>query len=215
MLSSLLVLLSIICFAQEKDSVKITEKRFFSTYPNKIAKLQTNGVAVGVLDDYKPQHQINGLNLQFNPLVLIYPLLPKAIPIPDESSGTVSINGIHISTSGLSDGNVINGLAISAYHHAVKTNGISFNLFNNSSGKLNGIHSSFFANNANMGNGIFISFLGNSIDKMNGIQIGCTNDSESVKGIQIGLFNTTKKLKGLQIGLWNKNAKRVMPIINF
>ena len=150
-----------------------------------------------------------------NPLVLIYPLILRGIEVPAEEEATVVVNGIHVSTGGMTDGNSVNGIGVSAYHHAVKTNGISANFYNNTSGTLNGIHVSGFANNSEKGAGITIAAIGNYSENFSGLQVSFFNEAKSMKGIQIGLSNKSERLKGLQLGLWNKNGKRSLPIINF
>ncbi len=219
---------SLMIFAQ--DSLIIDEKnetRIFTVNPAKNVK-NTAGINVGILDDYKKQ-KINGFNFQLNPFSALYFLIPKAIPIPTEEKATVVANGLHISTGGMVDGNQLNGVGISAYHHAMESNGFTVNFFNNTSGKLNGLHVSGMANNSEKGNGITISILGNYSNKYNGVQISGENFSESLNGVQIGLVNKTtnskglqiglvnksKKHKGVQIGFWNKNGKRTLPILNF
>ena len=122
---------------------------------------------------------------------------------------------LSISTSGMTDGKKLNGIAISAYHHAMITNGISANFYNNTSGKLNGIHVSGFANNSDKGAGITVAAMGNYSENFSGIQLAFFNKAKSMKGVQIGLSNKSDKLKGLQVGLWNKNGKRSLPIFNF
>ena len=201
-------------FSQNIDSISLRKTKFISFSPKKNLSDNVNGINVGVLDAYDGQ-KINGFNLQFNPIVIIYPLLPKAIPPPEKDNGSVVINGLHLSTSGTTDAKEMNGIDVSMYHHAFATNGISVNFYNNTSKKLNGIHISGFSNNTDVGNGLNIAFLGNYAENFNGLQIGLSNDAENLKGLQVGLFNKTNKMKGLQIGFWNKNGKRSLPFINF
>lgn len=201
-------------FSQKSDSISERPTKFISFSPKKTLSNNVNGINIGVLDDYDGQ-KINGVNLQFNPFVLIYPLLPKAIPAPERDQGSVVINGIHLSTSGTTDAKEVNGIGVSLYHHAFATNGFSANFYNNTSKKLNGIHVSGFSNNANVGNGLNVAFLGNYAENFNGVQISLSNETENLKGLQVGLFNKTNKMKGLQIGFWNKNGKRSLPFINF
>lgn len=201
-------------FSQNADSISLRKTKFISFSPKRILSNNVNGINIGVFDDYDGQ-KINGINLQLNPIVIIYPLLPKAIPAPERDKGSVVINGIHISTSGTTDAKEMNGIGVSMYHHAFATNGISANFYNNTSKKLNGIHVSGFSNNTDVGNGLNIAFLGNYAEKFNGVQIGFSNETENLKGAQVGFFNKANKIKGLQIGLWNKNNKRSLPIINF
>lgn len=201
-------------FSQNADSIYVRKTKVISFSPKKNLSNNVNGINMGILDAYDGQ-KINGLNLQFNPFVIIYPLLPKAIPAPEKDKGSVVINGIHISTSGTTDAKEMNGIGVSMYHHAFATSGITLNFYNNTSKKLNGIHVSGFSNNADDGNGLNVAVLGNYAEKFNGLQIGLSNETENLKGLQLGLFNKTNEMKGLQIGFWNKNGKRSLPIINF
>ena len=159
---------------------------------------------------------------------LIYFLFPKALPVPTKDNSTVTVNGLHFSTGGMMNGEKLNGVGASAFHHARITNGLTMNIFNNTSGKLNGLHISGFYNDAETGNGMLIA-VNNDVGNFNGIQLGIMNNTELGRGLQIGVYNKTKKQKGLQIGLinkteakkgfqigfWNKNSKRTLPLINF
>ncbi|MGA9213429.1 LA_2272 family surface repeat-containing protein [Kaistella sp.] len=215
-------------FGQDSLSQDLKLKSAVITFnPAKIAK-NTTGINLGVFDSYQKQ-KINGINLQINPITLLYPLLPQAIPVPSEDEVTVILNGIHISTGGMMDGAKLNGLGISIYHHARVTNGFSANLFNNTSGILNGIHVSGAANNSEKGAGITFAFMGNYSEKFTGLQIGGFNEAKQMKGLQIGFVNKSENLKGIQVGIvnnnkngrnfqlgfWNKNTKRTLPILNF
>lgn len=196
-----------------QDSLKIKSALVTVNPQNKNLR-NTNGLNVGVLDDYQKQ-RINGLNLQANPISLIYPLIPKALPVPSKEASTVTVSGLHLSTGGMVDGEKLNGLGISIYHHCRITNGVSVNFYNNTSGILNGIHISGFVNNSLKGNGLNVAFLGNYSDDFKGMQVAIFNQSEKMKGMQIGMVNKSKKMKGLQIGLWNENEKRKLPLINW
>lgn len=196
------------------DSVVEKRTKFIAISPKKSGNDNVNGINLGILDAYDKQ-KINGINFQLNPLSLIYPLLPQAIDFPNEKNATVTINGIHISTGGTTDAKKLNGIGVSIYHHAMVTNGISANFYNNTSEKLNGIHVSGFSNNSVYGKGLHLSVLNNDSENFCGIQVALFNNSKDLKGLQFGLFNTTEKMKGLQIGFWNKNAKRSLPLINF
>lgn len=217
------VLLS--CYFHAQDSLKIEEyKPGIITF----SPQNTNGIAFGIMDDYQSNQKINGINLQANPISLIYPLIPKAIPVPTEERATVTVNGLHISTGGMMDGNKLNGIGISIYHHARVTNGFSFSFYNNTSGVLNGLHLSWLSNSAETGNGMLIA-MSNSAENFNGVQVGAANENLEGKGLQIGVFNKGENFKGVQLGLinknkngrnfqigfWNKNSKRTLPLINF
>lgn len=225
----LLTTMLISSFACGQDSINVIEKndtRIFTINPS-LEVRNTAGINVGILDDYEKQ-TINGLNLQANPISLIYFLFPKALPVPTEQQSTATINGLHLSTGGMMEGEKLNGVGISAFHNARITNGLTLNLFNNTSGILNGLHISGFYNEAEIGNGLLVA-IGNDVQKFNGIQIGAINSNGFGTGLQIGIFNKTKRQRGLQVGLvnkteakkgfqigfWNKNAKRTLPLINF
>ncbi|AZA80453.1 hypothetical protein EG341_16430 [Chryseobacterium lactis] len=212
--------------AQDSLRTEEIQSKIITFNPKSIPE-NTNGINLGVMDDYQSK-KINGINLQGNPLSIIYLLIPKPIEIPSDESATVSINGLHISTGGITDGKQLNGVGISMYHIAQVTNGVTINGFNNNSGKLNGVHVSFLNNSADTGNGLLIS-LSNSTGSYNGAQLGIHNKSDVLKGmqigginiakenngLQIGVINKTEKTKGFQIGFWNKNAKRSLPLVNF
>lgn len=229
MKTKLLILSIFICaFSFGQDSLKqdLKLKSGLVTFnPSKVTR-NTNGINLGILDEYQKQ-RINGINLQANPITLLYLLIPKAIELPKKGEETVTVNGLHISTGGMMDGKKLNGIGISMYHIAQETNGISINSFNSNIGKMNGVQISWLNNSIEKGNGLQLSFS-NSGDKFNGLQIGLGNEINSGHGIQIGFYNSTKKLKGLQVGVinksenrgfqigfWNKNSKRTMPFINF
>lgn len=205
------VFISTVIFGQ--DMVKI-KSAVFTVNPKKSFTKNTSGINVGVLDVYKKQ-TVNGLNLQANPLSLIYPLIPTAIPVPTEEASTVVVNGLHLSTGGMTDGEKLNGVGISMYHHARITNGFSVNFYNNTSGSLNGIHLSGFANSSDKGVGINAALLGNYSDDFGGVQVSCFNNSKKMKGLQVGLVNKSEHLRGIQLGLWNVNEKRKLPLINW
>lgn len=219
------LLLGIFIYGQELAESKM-KSQIVTFNPSQIPK-NTTGINVGILDQYENQ-KINGLNFQLNPISLIYLLIPQEIQVPKEDSGTVSINGIHLSTGGMLEGKVLNGIGISMYHIAEKTNGITVNGFNNNSGKLNGLHVSLISNSAVSGNGMLVS-LSNTADDFSGIQVGGSNQNSQGKGLQVGIVNRGERFKGAQIGLvnkntngrsfqigfWNKNSKRTMPLINF
>jgi len=213
-------------FGQDSLKQDLKIKSALVTFnPSKIAK-NTNGINLGILDAYQKQ-RINGINIQANPITLIYLLIPKAIEIPKEGEETVTINGLHISTGGMTEGKKLNGIGISMYHITQETNGISINGFNSNIGKMNGLQISWLNNSIEKGNGLQLSFS-NGAEKLNGLQIGIFNEINSGNAFQMGLYNSTKKLKGLQVGVinksenrgfqigfWNKNSKRTMPFINF
>lgn len=229
MKTKLLILSIFICsffFGQDSLKQDLKIKSALVTFnPSKVAK-NTNGINLGILDEYQKQ-RINGINLQANPISLLYLLIPKAIELPKEGEETVIVNGLHISTGGMMTGKKLNGIGISMYHIAQETNGISLNGFNSNIGKMNGLQISWLNNSIEKGNGLQISISNNS-EKFNGFQMGLINEISSGNGIQIGFYNSTKKLKGVQVGIinksenrgfqigfWNKNSKRALPILNF
>lgn len=219
------LLFGILLFGQDSYQLPI-KTQVITLNPSQEIR-NTAGLNLGIFDDYQTQ-KIAGINVQLNPITLIYLLAPKEIEVPKDGAETVTINGIHLSTGGIMDGKALNGVGLSMYHIAQEINGITLNGFNNNSGKLNGVHISGLNNSAETGNGILVA-LSNSAGKFNGIQLGIVNDigkgnglqaglynrSTKLKGVQIGLINKTKDRKGLQLGFWNKNAKRTLPLINF
>ncbi|MEC5157140.1 LA_2272 family surface repeat-containing protein [Chryseobacterium sp. MP_3.2] len=222
---SLAIFLTNFAFAQtsEVENVKWSP---LTINPTAVSR-KTNGLNVGILDSYE-NRKINGINFQLNPITLLYLLIPTALEVPEKGSETVSINGLHLSTGGMLDGGTLNGIGISMYHIAQESNGITFNGFNNNSGKLNGVHVSWLNNSTENGNGILVAFsntaekfngiqlgLFNEITEGNGLQVGINNSTSNLRGIQIGIINKSKSRKGLQLGFWNKNAKRTLPFINF
>ncbi|MNK21019.1 hypothetical protein D3C87_392700 [compost metagenome] len=229
MKTKLLILSIFICsffFGQDSLKQDLKIKSALVTFnPSKVAK-NTNGINLGILDEYQKQ-RINGINLQANPITLLYLLIPKAIEVPKEGEETATLNGLHISTGGMMNGKKLNGIGISMYHIAQETNGISLNGFNSKIGKMNGLQISWLNNSIEKGNGLQISISNNS-EKFNGFQMGLINEIDSGNGVQIGFYNSTKKLKGVQVGIinksegrgfqigfWNKNSKRTLPILNF
>lgn len=210
-----------------QDSIQVPLRTQLITWNPSQEIRNTAGLNVGIFDDYQKQ-KITGINLQLNPITLIYLLAPKEIEIPKDGYETAVINGIHVSTGGMIDGKALNGLGLSMYHIAQETNGITLNGFNNNSGKLNGIHLSVLSNSAENANGLLIA-LSNSAEKFNGLQLGIINDvgtgnglqiglnnsAVKLKGMQLGLINKTKSKRGFQLGFWNKNAKRTLPLVNF
>ena len=219
------ILFGVFMFGQDSDQLPVKTK-LITLNPSQQVK-NTAGLNLGIFDAYQKQ-KISGINVQLNPITLIYLLAPKKFEVPEEADQTVSINGIHISTGGLLDGKALNGLGLSMYHIAQETNGLTLNGFNNNSGKLNGVHISGLNNSAGKANGLLVSFA-NEVGELNGVQLGFVNElgtgnglqvgiynkSTTLRGAQIGLINKTKNRKGLQLGLWNKNAKRTLPLINF
>jgi len=210
-LSIIALFISLMIFGQ--DSIKI-KSSFITVNPQNKHIRNTNGFNVGILDDYQKQ-KINGLNFQINPLSLLYPLIPQAISVPTEAKSTVTVNGLHLSTGGMMDGEKLNGVGISMYHHSRITNGLSVNFFNNTSGNLNGVHISGFANSSEKGNGLNMAFVENYSDNFKGMQVSMFNESKRLRGIQIGIINKAKNLRGFQFGLWNVNENRKFPIINW
>jgi hypothetical protein len=224
MKTKLLILSIFICTFYFGQDLKI-KSALVTFNPSKVAK-NTNGINLGILDAYQKK-RINGINIQANPITLIYLLAPKEIEVPKEGEETATINGLHLSTGGMMDGKKLNGIGISMYHIAQETNGISINGFNSNIGKMNGLQISWLSNSIEKGNGLELSFS-NGAEKFNGLQIGLFNEINSGNGFQIGFYNSTKKLKGVQVGVinksenrnfqigfWNKNSKRTMPFINF
>lgn len=214
----LLIYLSIMSFGQEKsDSISILRFTPISQNINKV-----NGLAIGLgLDEAyeslgnqtitKPKI-INGLNLEINPLAIVWICFYKPDRFPGKETSIV--NGTNISFGGFLKNTSHNGINLSIYNYGRKMNGISFTFFGTYVESLNGFYFSCFGNSAKKGAGISISAFNDIID-FKGFQVGLINDSDKLKGVQFGLINKSKTGKNIQIGLWNKNEKRQLPIINW
>lgn len=223
-LSSIFLLTNII-FSQNNLGFKTT---VFSFTPKNENIEQVDGLTIGLgLDAFNEGsiQKINGLNLEVNPLSLLYLMFANPKHFTNEYHTTV--NGLHVSTGSISNLKT-NGLAVSFLNIGHAANGVSINGMYTHITKLNGFHVSGLGNYSKIANGLFISAsndselcygsqlgLFNSSETFKGLQIGVVNRSEDTIGVQIGLFNLSKKYKGLQIGFWNINNKRSMPFINW
>ena len=74
------IFIIVLFFGQDSINQDLQLKSALVTFnPSKVAK-NTNGINLGVMDAYKKQ-RINGINIQANPITLLYLLIPKAIEI--------------------------------------------------------------------------------------------------------------------------------------
>lgn len=213
-----------------KDSLKTV---IFSLTPRTKKVQQVNGLAVGLgfdIDDDNKIKKVNGINLEIDPLTILYLMFddPSRRGFPQEP--TIKINGLNIGTghSNQCENVAYTGLSVSLINTGFSCNGISVNGFYNYATKMNGLHISVIANVSKNINGIGFSFSNNT-ENLNGIQIGVFNDadyfkgiqlgvvnkSSQYKGVQIGLINKTKSQKGVQLGFWNINKKRSFPFLNW
>lgn len=210
-----LFLVSLSVFSQN-DSISST---VFSLTPRSNKDLRVNGIAIGLginMGDENTLSQINGLNIEINPLSILILMFDDPSRRGFSESSTATISGISLS-SGHSNQNediVYNGLQLSLFSAGHSCNGISLNGFFNYATNMNGIHGSFLLNYSKKSNGLFVSFS-NYSEINNGLQVGVFNKTENFYGVQLGVINKTKKQKGLQIGLWNINSKRSMPFLNW
>jgi hypothetical protein len=169
-----------------------------------------NGIACGLAiislkdKDIQPATIVNGLSLELIGFGLVAPLggdeplyREKDKLLDDKiyldsiinsyAKNQYQVNGISLSSSGLTGDIAVKGLNISGlYTLTAQTNGVSISVFANYSAILNGVSIA-----------------------------GLYNKTLQTKGLQIGLINKTKRLRGFQIGLWNKNEKRQTPFINW
>lgn len=210
-----LFLVSLSVFSQN-DSIS---SKVFSLTPRSNKDIKVNGIAIGLgisMGDENTLSQINGLNIEINPLSIFILMFDDPSRRGFSESSTATINGISLS-SGHSNQNediLYNGLQLSLFSTSHTCNGISLNGFYNYATNMNGIHGSLFCNYSKKSNGLFVS-LSNFSENNNGLQVGIFNKTENFYGVQLGVINKTKKQKGLQIGLWNINSKRSMPFLNW
>lgn len=202
-------------FAQD-DAISST---VFSLTPRGNKDVRVNGLAIGAglnISEHNTIKQINGLNIEVNPLSLLIVMFDDPSRRGFSESATATINGISIGTghSNQNEDIAYNGLEVSLFNTSHSCNGISINGIYNYATNMNGIHVTSLLNYSKNANGLFLSFS-NYSEKSNGLQIGFLNTAETFKGIQIGILNKTKNQKGLQIGFWNINSKRSTPFLNW
>jgi len=178
-------------------------KNFIWFTPAKVEKI--NGLSFGVFTENikndkfneKDSLEINGLNIEINPLMLItLTMTSYSGPYPDslefyeenlKDKIELKINGFNLSFVGTINEAKVNGVNLAGYNTVVD-------------------HI----------NGLTISGANNFSYRMNGLSIaGIRNHATYARGVQIALFNKSTKLKGFQIGLWNVNGKRSLPFINW
>jgi hypothetical protein len=230
----ILFLTSFFCaFSQEKVSQDSLKTVVFSLTPRTKKVDMVNGLAIGLGYDMFENSKItevNGINLEINPLTVLYLMFddPSRRGFPKES--TIKINGLSIGTghSNQNEDVAYSGISVSLLNSGFSNNGISVNGFYNYATKMNGLHVSGLANVSKNMNGLSFSFS-NTSENLNGIQIGLLNDADyfngiqvglythslKYRGIQIGLVNKTQSQKGLQLGFWNINNKRSFPFLNW
>jgi hypothetical protein len=210
-----LLVFSLTVFGQQ-ESLKTA---VFSLTPRTKNVDKVNGLSLGMgfsISQKSSIKEINGLNVEVNPLSLIIVLFDDPSRRGFSTSSTLSINGLSIGSghSNQNDEVAYTGLEIAMFNTGFACNGISINGFYNYSVKLNGIHFSGIATISKTANGLFIAVNNNS-ETMNGLQLGLINKSIHFNGLQLGIFNKSKSQKGLQVGFWNINNKRSMPFINW
>lgn len=227
----LLLIFTISCFGQ--NSSEFTPKnQVFSFSPISKNVGVVNGIVLGI-GHYEStdiiDQQINGINLDINPLGII------ALLFIDPEKGmdlgrNLQHNGLHLSLSGYHGNASVNGLGVSLYHFGTNSNGIFINASYNSLDNANGLFISGLAMFTESANGLFVSGIGNNFEFLKGISISVTNRTFELKGLQIGcynmikgknnglqigIFNHSKADKGFQLGLWNVSNKRSLPFINW
>lgn len=191
------------------------DKKIFSVSPMTKNTKTVNGLVVGLghFDAGKQLQHINGVNVDVMPFPLLILMHRDPNDLQRDSVFLIS-NGLNLATGGFLDGTIHNGLSIALYSLANDLNGFSIHAAYNSAQNLRGLHISGIGNYANRSVGINVGLYNKSAN-MTGLQLGLINKSTHIKGLQIGLFNYSDTVKGLQIGFINRNAKRVLPFLNF
>ena len=226
--TALLLLISFKSFGQQSPVAQHGQIFCLSPVPATVNRV--NGMCLGIghnWSDYKPK-TINGLNIEVNPAtpIMVLFLDPDRI---DHDSLQTTVNGLHLSTGGLSGNVKLNGAGVSAFNICYASNGFSVTGLYNVATTLKGVHISGLQNSAVKGRGLLIAamnltedFKGISVGAYNqsiitkGLEIGVLNlNKTQMSGVQIGIFNKAGRCKGLQIGLWNMNDKRSFPFINW
>lgn len=193
-------LFSTLAVAQSgKDTLVV---RNFSFSPMSSKTDVVNGLVLGafhIAEKERGYKQINGLNLEVNPLAFIF-IVSHFSETDDTTECYLKHNGLHISTSGYLRSVMLNGVGVSAFNVGYAANGVTVNVLENYCGILNGLHITAFLNQCRNGNGLLLAAV---------------NYTENYNGLQVGLFNRARRLRGVQLGLWNKNEKRSLPFINW
>lgn len=206
-----------------QDSLKVNEQkvRLIAVTPLNDDITKVNGLAVGLGfdpkyllkdDDLTELQTVNGLNLEVNPLGLIYWFFYN--PSGFEHQQLIKVNGLNLSLAGYLRGISHNGISLSMYNYGHTMNGVMGSLISFDIEKARGVFFATMNVSSREMKGLSIAPF-NSAEVLRGVQIGFYNNNSDGKGLQIGLVNRSKKMKGLQIGFWNKNGKRTLPLINF
>ena len=215
------ILWSSFMFSQDSLRRISQEKRVIAVTPLNYDIGTVNGLAFGLGydpkylfkdDDLTEIQKVNGLNVEVNPLGLIYLLFYD--PSRFESEELIKVNGLNVSVAGYLRGVSHNGVSISLYNYGHAMNGVMGSLSSFDIEKGRGIFVAPFGVSSHEMKGFSLSAFNNT-QTLRGVQIGFVNRSVDAKGVQFGLVNKSGKMKGLQIGFWNKNGKRTLPIINF
>lgn len=215
------IVLNSLMFCQDSLNVNRHEIRVIAVTPLNYDIKKVNGLAFGL--GYDPKYlfkdadlieiqKVNGLNVEVNPLGLIYFLFYD--PSRFENVELIKVNGVNVSVSGYLRGVSHNGVSVSLYNYGHTMNGVMGSLSSFDIEKGRGVFVAPFAVSSHELKGLSFSAF-NSTMTLRGVQIGFVNRSGDAKGVQLGLVNKSGKMKGLQIGFWNKNGKRTLPIINF
>ena len=226
------LILSICLSAFAQDTLPISKiklkSQIFSLSPISKKVEKVNGIVFGIghFENRNIQNQtVNGLNLEANPTGLLFPIvllssMDKRFKLDNlvndfDTSKTIKVNGLNISTGGFSSNAVMNGINISTITAMHKMNGFSISAFIVASQRTNGLSIAGFYNGNYRTVGAQIAMM-NYCNDLKGAQIGLYNNcAQSMTGIQIGLLNISEKTRGLQIGLLNINKKKALPFINF
>ncbi|WP_312078601.1 LA_2272 family surface repeat-containing protein [Chryseobacterium sp.] len=215
------ILWNSLMFSQDSLRRISQEKRVIAVTPLNYDIGTVNGLAFGLGydpkylfkdDDLTEIQKVNGLNVEVNPLGLIYLLFYD--PSRFSSEELIKVNGLNVSVAGYLRGVSHNGVSISLYNYGHTMYGVMGSLSSFDIEKGKGIFVAPFAVSSQEMKGLSFSAF-NSTQTLRGVQIGFVNRSVDAKGVQFGLVNKSGKMKGLQIGFWNKNGKRTLPIINF
>lgn len=223
-----LLLVTFTCFAQQHADSLHTQVFSFSPVASKVEKVNGMTFGIGHFWTKNMPREINGLNIEINPVSPILVLFQDPDYVENDSL-RMTVNGLHLSTGCFAGGIKLNGVGVSLYNINYESNGFTVNGLYNVSKSLNGLHISGLCNSADKATGMFIAGV-NYAEDFSGVRIGVYNKSVTaagfdiglinlnqgeMHGLQIGIFNKTGKCKGLQIGLWNINSKRSLPLFNW
>ncbi|WP_312091049.1 LA_2272 family surface repeat-containing protein [Chryseobacterium sp.] len=215
------ILWNSLMFCQSSIKINKSQVRLFAVTPLNYEIKRVNGLALGLGydpkylfkdDDLTEMQTVNGLNLEINPLGLLYWLFYD--PQKFENAEYIKMNGLNLSLAGYTRGISHNGISISMYNYGYSMNGLMGSLFSFEIEKGKGVFLATLKVSSKEMKGISMAAFNDS-EVMRGVQLGLYNRNSNGKGLQLGLVNKSKKMKGLQIGFWNKNEKRTLPIINF